>query len=1293
MCICLCLVYNIYMINKSINVFIIFSVLLLTSILFYSTQALGIKYVTAESNSMTSTDTGAKKVDLYVYPIKLNKAPVVVGGDVSGTFTLSNIGNDNLQDSYYVLSLNNESGVPLGESPRFSIPYVKENSKRDIDFSYAVPTTVSGNVDLIITIYLQNGTVITTGSQNMYVRGEPQFKITIPSEINIFRNGIVYDKDYGLVLEKNDKLSISYRLDSVNTSSTSIEVYDVDSNIVANLPVRATLNKQNKSGKYELNIPTDELTPGKYSAKIKFNNDDSYSHPINPISVNFIVGGLSSSITAIKSDHFSLSKNEKFNLTVNYDGYGKTEDLEINSRMSGAILFLSVKNEDDVEILSATLPVDLSLYNNSIVIPAKSKYKAEYLNISAEIRDNAGVVIDSYSSTLPSEEEVNILYPEKKSDGLMYYVLVILIFIATLMIVSFIRNKRKNMSSVKNSKKKIRVSMFIIFSLFLSSCNTALAFSSSDVVSTGDVSLASSFAISGVSSPLPSAISFYTPGDSFNVSLLVNKNSASTYSIYYLLPPDQNSWNNWDVPNISINQMTLSNSVNVSSNRNYNVSNVPGSYNFTFYVAIADSAKRNVVIKKVTQPILVLLPSNQLIGDLGTLAYAGQSEPQALSCDNSHKEGEKICDSGTPAVWNCESTIGACTMDSTPVAGGLIISGGKAASGSSLDVSANMPGIVSGNRFYVITDLQNSDWVDKEYAYSEFIFGTAKTVVYQPYTRKSNKHTVYYDGANSVVATSQYVGKSSKFTNASVTIKEVGSLSNSAACRNIPESEMNIMFNKPNNLISVPLCTYPKYTKFSNGINSYVTASRASGGNNSRGRTASLSMNICQYMPSLNNGDQFYVLIDSNGTSWLNTRYDLFNFSKGTPKTSTFSAPSKKYNVISGSYDGVCTVNFSSRHAGKKSDYTAAQMDIIELGPWNNKMCYYSTTPYSWNFNRGNWVPPLPQCQGSNDVTCTTGEASWKLNQDTGACTNLLSCIFKNNAGDIIYNIPVGESFRFDANFATSGNSSLLSYSWSFGDGASPNSAYTKNGSLSYDSPGEKVAELQVALDNTVLEQGQCPALSVNCPSGDCSNVSAGCGVSEVLDNQGLESGSTNLCPAMQTSTGFAVSSLITQSNPSVWSWVCKSSTNERKCSARCKAGLNYCSDTGKCSTSCKGDMCPYIDGIQSEDNPVYKIAKCVKPKLTMKLTFDKPYASETTSKCSVNWVPRSNLSDLSYTVCTLDGFGADNSVSEYPVTIGRHKLSCVTKVTDDENPSFSLSSDPYEINFKCDRVPNTTEN
>ena len=152
-------------------------------------------------------------------------------------------------------------------------------------------------------------------------------------------------------------------------------------------------------------------------------------------------------------------------------------------------------------------------------------------------------------------------------------------------------------------------------------------------------------------------------------------------------------------------------------------------------------------------------------------------------------------------------------------------------------------------------------------------------------------------------------------------------------------------------------------------------------------------------------------------------------------------------------------------------------------------------------------------------------------------------------------------------------------------------------------------------------------------------------------------------------------------------------STNERKCSARCKAGLNYCSDTGKCSTSCKGDMCPYIDGIQSEDNPVYKIAKCVKPKLTMKLTFDKPYASETTSKCSVNWVPRSNLSDLSYTVCTLDGFGADNSVSEYPVTIGRHKLSCVTKVTDDENPSFSLSSDPYEINFKCDRVPNTTEN
>ena len=1295
-----------------------------------------------------------KTLQLYVYSIKLDKPNYGVGNDIAGTFNLSNIGNDSLQDGYYTVALGEETNNNLiDESSRISIPYVKENSKREIRFDYGLSRNVSGNTNLIISVYLPDGTIVARGYQKIYIQGEPQFKVVDLTDVTILKNGVVYDKDYGLTLGEKDELSISFGLKSVKQTKVSVEVYDISNaaNVVEITDV--DLDKANKDGKSILEIPTKNLTAGKYIAKI-FLTATSTVGLINPIKVEFVMDGLISHIKAVSSDKFSLSKNEKFNLSVTYEGYGKTEDQNIQERMSGASLYLTVTNENDADVFMDSMPIDLSQYNAVLNVPTRSQNSAEYLNILAEIKDSAGLVIDSYSSILPSEKEANLLYPEKKSNNVRYSVLGVLLLLILLIIIALVNNKKNknasgsdiNVRSARNSKRSATATsttttkktsrrktstLAIIIAVFLSTANISLAFTSSDVSSLGDSTLLSSFNVASVSSPLPSAISFYNPGDTFNVNLLVNKASALNASIYYLLPPDQNNWSDWNVSDISIDKMILSRSVNIVSDKNYKVSNTPGLYNFTFYVAVADVNKSNFVIKKITQPILVSLPSNQLIGDAGTLAYAGQSTPQAVTCNSDHKEGEKICDMGTPGIWNCESTLGKCEMNYAPVSGGVIITGGIAAPavttsrasgvhsadlfgmhflgslfgigsfdsssfGAKLLVTSNIPGIVNGNKFYVITDLQNSDWVDKEYAYTEFTYGVAKKSTYEPYSSKSNLHIIAYDGVNTVVATSQYVGKDSKFRNASVTIREIGSLTSPTACRNIPESEIGIMFNTPNSLSSIPLCAYPVNTIFSTGVSTYTPTVRSPGsGKNSRGNPVSMSVDICAHDPSIKNGDNFYAVVDSMGTTnGMSTRYSFFFFVKGQYKASTYMYNDVRTNRLVATYDGGCGLNLWSQYSGKRSDYTDSVIDLLEIGVINDKTCYYSGYAYPSNFNRRvAWLPPISPCQGNNAITCTTGAAEWKLNQDTGACTNFLSCIFKNSRNESIYTIPVGEPFSFDADFATSTNLSLLSYSWNFGDGAEPALANTKSGSLKYNSAGLKTAELQVLLNGVVLEQGQCSAISVTCPSGDCSNVGAGCGVSEVSSDLGLNSSSPYLCPGGQTVSGFGISSLITRGSPAVWSWKCNSLTGETQCSAKCKTPLTYCPDTGKCSGSCNGDKCASIPGIQDENNLLFKVAGCNDPTLSMKLTFDKPYANVTTSQCAVTWIPNSSLSDLSYTSCKLDGKDVPNNASNYPVYVGRHNLSCITKVSDPATPDWTSKSPPFDIPFRCSRVPVSVEN
>ena len=1238
-----------------------------------------------------------KDVQLYVYPIKINSS-YQVGSNIEGTFTISNIGNTDAPDSYYTISVGSENGSSIqGESPKKSLLYVKANSKRDIKFNYVLPTTTFGDTYLIVKLYLQDGTVIAEGSQKIYVQGEPQFRSIIPADILVLNNNVVYAKDYGLVLGASDELSVSFSLPEVNQSKAVLNFYKntIDGEAFKTLDINLI---KNENGKYIVKIPTVDSLPGKYIAKISFDDKSFY---IQPISVNYVFEGLFSNVKSINSDKLTLSKKENFNLSINYEGYGQAEDSNIEKQMSGATISIIVKNEKNVEIASISSPIDLSQYENTLIIPLTSKESAESLSITTEIKDSSGRVLDNYTNDLPSDKEVSQLYPNGKNYQLIYLVLEILSALILIIILFWLARF--------NFNKKIKSALVIVGILITSfAFNDVKAFTTSVVSSDNDRQSSVRYFDVGSFSPLPSSVRSYTPGEVFHTGINIwshnQKGHGSKTTFYYLLPKAEN----WYLPQYSltpaIKDMTPSNSTLISDATSYTMPSTPGVYNFTFYIAISVSGIRDgyTIIKKVTQPILVTTPWTELAGTT-VIPTTGFALPN--TCDKSKTEGQKECDNGYLGVWGCEPTVGDCSVNSVKVNGGVIVSTGRAGpkeavipSGVSINIKNDLPGIVAGDKFYIVTDLLDSSWVDKQYAYTEFVYGKNGSKTYKPYTRKTNVHTVSYDGVNTIKATSVYTGADTKFSTAKVNIKEVGNIDSLVSCRNIPASEISKMFNLPSALGILPLCTSANYTLFSNGIHTTGMYATAAGGSHSYGRPSNMSVNVCAKssdVNSLSTTEPFYVLVDSIGTDWIETRYDIFNFNKGVPKDQVFSAPSKKYNIISGYYDGACTVNFVASFAGHDSNYTRSSIDVIEIGPMNSSLCYFNGVNYPANFNRGVAVPNIPKCVTTNITTCTDN-SEWRLKPTEEPCSDFLSCIFKNSIGVNINTIELGKDFSFLANYATTGPVSNYSYSWDFGSDADPSTSNSSGGTAKYVTTGQKIANLKVSLNGVVVKQEQCSALNVVCGSGNCP---AGCGVSEVGDNQGLDITSSALCPSEQS----LVSNTFSLNTPSainlnVWSWKCKNNKDEQAvCLARCGQGLSYCSDTNICSATCVNkDKCSSLPGNQGDDDLIYTIAGCSNPKLTVSVKAIKPYADDVTSKCSINWSTVVSPSSIpsKYTLCRLDDTSVSNNGSG-EVFVGTHNLVCETKIEGldfSSEPRAFVTSGPVSKSFKCSRSPSFIE-
>ena len=103
---------------------------------------------------------------MYVFPINLTEKEFYVGKNVSGTFTLSNIGNTDVSDTFYSINIVDKLGKDIDvDAAKKPLSYIKANSKRDVSFNYSLPNTIYGDRYLSVKIYLKDGTLIASAVQ------------------------------------------------------------------------------------------------------------------------------------------------------------------------------------------------------------------------------------------------------------------------------------------------------------------------------------------------------------------------------------------------------------------------------------------------------------------------------------------------------------------------------------------------------------------------------------------------------------------------------------------------------------------------------------------------------------------------------------------------------------------------------------------------------------------------------------------------------------------------------------------------------------------------------------------------------------------------------------------------------------------------------------------------------------------------------------------------------------------------------------------------------------------------
>ena len=378
-----------------------------------------INIVYGDSASLVVALKDAKSNDLAgkVISINLNGKDYSVKTDNNGKATLS---VDLIPGKYVAKIQFSEDNIYLGSSVSSNVVVDKVAtalSAGDINIVYG------DSANLIITLKDSNGAVlkgknifINLNGKDITVKTGNDGKATLPIDLlpGKYVAKIKFNEDniyLGSSVNSNivvNKVSTSLTVNDINmvygdSANLIIALKDAKSNALVGKDISVNLNGKDftvKTGNDgQATLPID-LVPGKYTAKIKFNEDSIYLD--SSVSSNIVVNKVATALTA---GDINITYGDSANLIITL------KDVKGNA-LSGKVILININDKDYFTITDnngeATLPIDL--------LPGKYASKIEFGEDEIYLPSFAGaeISVDKVDTAL-SANNVNMVYDDSKN--------------------------------------------------------------------------------------------------------------------------------------------------------------------------------------------------------------------------------------------------------------------------------------------------------------------------------------------------------------------------------------------------------------------------------------------------------------------------------------------------------------------------------------------------------------------------------------------------------------------------------------------------------------------------------------------------------------------------------------------------------------------------------------------------------------------------------------------------------------------------------------------------------------
>jgi hypothetical protein len=406
--------------------------------------------VNAQSEGGSNDSTEFESASLYVTDVKLEKDSYAPGDTAQGSFTIHNINDFDVNGAQFKVSYISEYGeghVPYivdDTTDFYPLPFLKSNSKQEVNFSYEIPLTASGvNPGINVMSFLPSG--LSRGWEDVDINlSEKGLPILYIEKLSIAVNGEDFAINTGPTIRAEDSANFIATFKNISDEVIEVAPHLVIRNQFTNKIIsEKSFDLLSVNGKSSVEfveaVDINDLDPAVYLAELEMRDSNGVNR-IPDVSFRYIVGGEIGNIHAVYTDVQAVAKGDvlpvKISITgtpidiTRFEGEGSPENSSIE---------VTVYNTENSEKIGSATENISALINQDINVDVKTDKASDDFTINVKLFGSKGQLLDEYNNNIP---QGNYVEPEKTQTSIMYLVLALIIVIIIFVIV---RRKRSGL--------------------------------------------------------------------------------------------------------------------------------------------------------------------------------------------------------------------------------------------------------------------------------------------------------------------------------------------------------------------------------------------------------------------------------------------------------------------------------------------------------------------------------------------------------------------------------------------------------------------------------------------------------------------------------------------------------------------------------------------------------------------------------------------------------------------------------------------------------------------------------